>query len=291
MGRDVAFLELAPGDSGRLGDARGDVTIREVDLRDHGGVMSAVKELDPGIIVHLAAYYSIDHRPEEIPAMVGTNVQGLASLLEAARTTGTRMFINTSSCFVYEQTGRPLVEDGPIRPANLYAMTKRAGEMLCGYYSTEYGMGISTLRIFSPYGPGDHDRRLIPSVIKSCLAGEAPRVSSGEQKWDFVYIEDIVEAYVRAIGHRPEGHEIFNIGSGTAVAIKDIVARIRQLMGPGPQPLWGAIPHRKSEIWSMTADITRARRRLGWEPRTRILDEGLDMTVRWFCEKYGGNAR
>jgi len=290
-GRDVALLELGAADGGRLDDIRGRVTVKEVDLRDHAGVMSAVKELDPEIIVHLAAYYSIDHRPEEIPALVGTNVLGLASLLEAARACGPRIFINTSSCFVYEQTGKPLTEDGPVKPVNLYAATKRAGEELCGYYCSGYGMGISTLRIFSPYGPGDHERRLIPSVIKSCLAGEAPRVSSGTQKWDFIFIDDIVEAYIRAIGHQPEGHEILNIGSGCPVAVRDIVIRIRQLVGPGPDPLWGAMPHRSSEIWSMSADITRARRRLGWEPKTQILGDGLDRTVRWFREKYGGNAR
>lgn len=288
MGRNVAFVELGPADSGRLGGSRGKVEVREVDLRDHAGVMAAVREIAPDTIVHLAAYYSIDHRPEEVPALVGTNVQGLASLLEAARAAGTRLLINTSSCFVYEQTGKPLAEDGPMRPANLYALTKRAGEELCGHYSSEYGMAISTLRIFSPYGPGDHDRRLIPSVIKSCLAGEAPRVSSGRQMWDFIYIDDIVEAYVQAIGRLPDGHGTYNIGSGNAVAVRDIVSRIRQLMGPGPEPLWGAIPHRKSEIWSMTADITRARRDLGWEPKTQIMGEGLERTVRWFVEKYGG---
>jgi nucleoside-diphosphate-sugar epimerase len=290
-GHDVAFLELGSGDLGRLGDARGKVTVKEVDLRDHAAVQNAVKEVAPDIIIHLAAYYAVEHRPDEVPAMVGTNVQGLANLLEAARATGPRLFINTSSCFVYEQTGRPLGEDGPVKPSNLYAMTKRFGEELCSFYSSENGLGISTFRIFSPYGPGDHDRRLIPSVIKSCLQGEAPRVSSGRQIWDFVYIDDIVDAYVRALEYSPRGHEILNIGSGKSVPVRDIVMRIRKLMGPGPEPLWGAIPHRKNEIWSMTADISRARQLLQWEPQTEILGKGLERTVRWFADKYGGTAR
>jgi UDP-glucose 4-epimerase len=290
-GHSVALLELGSGDRGRLGTVAGDVAVKEVDLRDNEGVIAAVKELSPDIIAHLAAYYAIDHRPDEVPAMVGTNVQGLANLLEAAVAVKPYAFINTSSCFVYEQTGRPLTEDGPIRPSNLYAMTKRFGEELCTFYSSEYGLGVTTLRIFSPYGPGDHDRRLIPSVVRSCLDGEAPRVSTGKQLWDFIFIDDIVDAYVRAFDHEPCGHETFNIGSGKAVPVKDIVMRIRNLMGPGPQPLWGAIPHRKSEIWSMTADISRARQLLHWEPKTEILGEGLEKTVRWFADKYGGRGK
>jgi len=290
-GHNVSLFELGSADPGRLGDARGKVAVNHVSLEDSAAVMAAVSKLAPDIIIHLAAYYAIDHRPDEVPAMVGTNVQGLANILEAAAAVKPQTFINTSSCFVYEQTGRPLAEDGPVRPSNLYAMTKRFGEELCDYYSAEHGMGIATFRIFSPYGPGDHDRRLIPSVIRSCLQDEAPRVSTGKQKWDFVFIDDIVEAYVRALDHAPRGHEIFNIGSGTAVSVHDIVMRIRTLMGPGPEPHWGAIPHRKSEIWSMTADITRARRLLHWEPGTEILGEGLEKTVRWFTDKYGGIAR
>ena len=289
-GQNVTFLELGSGDLGRLGDARGKVTVKEVDLRDSAAVISAVKDVAPDIIIHLAAYYAVEHRPDEVPAMVGTNVQGLANLLEAARATGPRQLINTSSCFVYEQTGRPLAEDGPVRPGNLYAMTKRFGEELCSFFCSEYGLGISTFRIFSPYGPGDHDRRLIPSVIKSCLQGEAPRVSTGMQKWDFVFIDDIVDGYVRALDYAPRGHEMFNIGSGTAVSVRDIVMHIRELMGPGPEPLWGAIPHRNNEIWSMTADISRARQLLKWEPKTEILGEGLERTVRWFADKYGGKT-
>ena len=290
-GHSVAFLELQAADMGRLGDARGKLTMKEVDLKDHAAVMSAVKELAPHIIIHLAAYYAIDHRPDEVTALVGTNVQGLANILEAARAVKPEVFITTSSCFVYEQTGRPLAEDSPLKPTNLYAMTKRFGEELCTFYASEYGLGIVNFRLFSPYGPGDHDRRLIPSVIKSCLDGEAPRVSTGRQKWDFVFIDDIVDAYVRALDYAPRGQETFNIASGTAVSVHDIVTHIRKLMGPGPEPLWGAISHRKSEIWSMTADITRARQRLQWEPKTEMLGDGLERTVRWFADKYGGSKR
>jgi len=289
-GHTVLLLELGSGDLGRLDGVIDSVTVKDIDLRDNDSVMSIVKDFGPDIIVHLAAYYAVEHRPGELPPMVGTNVLGLANLLEAARAAGLQNIINTSSCFVYEQTGMPLAEHSSLRPVNLYAMTKRFGEELCTFFCENYGLNALTFRIFSPYGPADHERRLIPSVIKSYCEGTPPKVSTGKQKWDFIYIDDIVDAYVRALDHEPKGHEIFNIGSGKSVAVGDIVRKIKELLGSGSEPMWGAIPHRKNETWSLTADISAARSRLQWEPRTDIMGEGLEKTVNWFLKKYGRNG-
>ncbi len=290
-GHRVELVELGSADGRRLQDQKNDIAVHGADIADTRAVEDIVRKTAPELIIHLATYYAVDHRPDELGPMVRTNVLGVSNLLEAARLANVRYFINTSSCFVYEQHGRPLREEGPFKPGNYYAATKRFSEELCDFYAENHGLNAATLRIFSPYGPADHQRRLIPSVIASYLAGKQPRATTGRQAWDFVYIDDIVEAYLKAIAHRPTGHEVFNIGSGKAVAVRDIILRIKEILGSDLEPLWGSVPHRKNEIWSMTADISKAGSVLGWEPATDLIAGGLERTVRWFAGQQGGMAR
>jgi nucleoside-diphosphate-sugar epimerase len=138
-----------------------------------------------------------------------------------------------------------------------------------------------TLRIFSPYGPGDHERRLIPYLVHSFLSGEAPKMTTGKQQWDFVYVEDIVEAYVKVLRKQsfPTKHEVFNIGSGEAVSIREIALRLKEILQSDLTPVWGAVAHRENELWHVCADIQKAQTVLGWRPQTKILDDGLKRTV------------
>jgi len=100
-----------------------------------------------------------------------------------------------------------------------------------------------------------------------------------------------VDAFALAVTYSPKGHEAFNVASGKAVAVRDIVLHIRKLMGSKLEPLWGAVPHRKSEVWKLTADISKAKAKLGWKPKTDIFKDGLEKTVDWFVRRFGGDAK
>ena len=283
-GFEVGIIKRDNSDIWRIKDIKNCIAVYETDLRDINGVSKSFSHFVPDAIFHLATYYAIEHKIEEIARMVDTNVLGTINLLEASKEHNVKLFANTSSCFVYKESANPVKESDPLKPLNLYAMTKLQAEQACSFYAEEYGLKSVTFRLFPPYGPADHDRRLIPHVIRSIMKGDSLKLTTGRQKWDFVYIEDIIDAYVQLLYNKNFlfGHEIFNIGTGNSVAVRDVVIRINEVTGGKAQLFWGSYPHRNNEVWSMRADISKAKSLLGWQPKTQILDDGLELTIKWY---------
>ena len=263
------------------------------DIRNYEDLKTAFSAFEPDTVIHLVTYYSVMHQADEIGVMLDTNVKGTINLLEATKESGTvKQFINTSSCAVYEQKKQRLKEEDAIKPQNLYAMTKLQAEEACSYYADAFHLPCVTLRLFPPYGPGDHERRLIPYVIGSILKNTPPNLTTGKQEWDFVYIDDIVNAYLAVLKSYPfkDDHAIFNVGTGEAVSIRSVVEKIRGNIGSDIDLPWGSVAHRVNEVWYNSADITRAQTVLRWSPETGI-DEGIKKTVAWFRDYFQKDMR
>ena len=159
-----------------------------------------------------------------------------------------------------------LTESDPVDPINLYALTKLQAEEACRFYSAQYGFPSVTLRLFAPYGPGDDERRLIPFAIRAFLKGQSFETTTGAQKWDFVFVDDIVDAFMDVL-KAPSWtaqHHLFNIGAGQATSVRDALSCLKTLSKSPVEPSWGAMPHRKNELWFMQADIKKAEKALGW---------------------------
>jgi nucleoside-diphosphate-sugar epimerase len=130
-------------------------------------------------------------------------------------------------------------------------------------------------------------------VIRSILAGGEVRLTTGTQRWDFVYVDDIVSAFLAAL-RRPEkaaAAGVLNVGTGDPLAVRDLVTRLAGLTGENARLFWGAIPHRSNEVWYNSGSWGTIRSVLGWEPRVS-LDEGLERTIAWFRDhppKPGGS--
>lgn len=283
-GFEVGIIKREKSNVWRIKDLLDEIVVYDVDLRTTQGVSEVVSHFRPDVIFHLATYYAVDHKPQEIPVMVDTNVLGAVNLLESSKESKIKLFVNTSSCFVYKESKDKLKENADLNPLNLYALTKLQVEQACSFYQEKYGLKTVTFRLFPPYGPADHERRLIPYVIKSLLKGERLKLTTGRQKWDFVYVDDIVDAYFKllSIPILPQKHEIFNIGAGNAVSVREVVSRIKEVIGSELEPDWGAIPHRKNEVWFTCADIGKTKTFLSWQPKVQILGEGLERTVKWY---------
>lgn len=282
-GYNVAIIKRRNSNIWRIKDLIDKIVSYDTDLQDTDEVIKVVIDFQPTIIFHLAAYYAVDHEPEEISSMIETNVLGTINLLEAAKEAKIELFVNTSSCFVYEQNAEKIKEDANLKPLNLYALTKIHTEQACSFYAEKYRIKTITFRLFPPYGPADHERRLIPYVIKSFYQGKPLKLTSGMQKWDFTYVDDIVDAYVRLLSasNLPDGHDIFNIGTGKAASIREVVLWIKELMGITYEPEWGALPHRQNEVWFICAEISKAKAFLNWQP-SKILKEGIGSTVKYY---------
>lgn len=258
------------------------------DLRNYGDLESAFSSFRPDIVIHLVTYYAVMHRADEIGVMLDTNVKGTVNLLEASKESGSvKLFINTSTCAVYKERNQLLKEDDTILPQNLYAMTKLQAEEACNYYATAFHLPCVTLRLFPPYGPGDHERRLIPYVIGNILKSVPPNLTTGKQEWDFIYIDDIISAYRAVLKSYPfqDQHLICNIGTGKACSVRSVVEKIRSCIGSDIDLPWGSVPHRSNEVWYNSADIRKAQTVLHWKPETGI-DEGIRRTVTWFREYF-----
>jgi nucleoside-diphosphate-sugar epimerase len=263
------------------------------DIRNYEDIKKGFLTSEPDAVIHLVTYYAIMHRADEIGIMVDTNVNGTINLLEAARESGRiKLFLNTSTCAVYEQKKHLLKEEDSLRPQNLYALTKLHAEEACSFYADTYSLPCVTLRLFPPYGPGDHERRLIPYVIGCILKNTSPNLTTGKQEWDFVYVDDIINAYLAVLKSAPFGekHAIFNIGTGNPVSIRSVVERIRSVLHSDVELPWGSVPHRDNEVWYNSADSSKASSILCWSPQTGM-DEGISQTIAWYKDYFQNVVR
>jgi len=169
-----------------------------------------------------------------------------------------------------------------LEPLSVYGVTKAAADLYCHVIAKEENIPAVTLRLFSPYGYYDERSRLISSVILSCLKHRNPKLSSPDSVRDFIFIEDVVDAYKKVIDNkdRVKG-EIFNIGSGKQHTTEDVVKNIVKLTGSKVKPEWGKVtnPRHEPECWR--ADISKARRLLSWEPGFSLM-QGLEKDINWF---------
>jgi UDP-glucose 4-epimerase len=166
-------------------------------------------------------------------------------------------------------------------PGSPYAAAKGAATSYGRMFHALYGLPVVHLRVFMVYGPAQRDtRKVIPYVIRAFLDGEAPKLSSGERRIDWIYIDDVIDAFVCAATATGLEGSVSDVGSGAAHSIRDVVVRIGNLVEATVEPLFGALPERPLER-PRTADLQAARANLNWVPATS-LDDGLRRTVDWY---------
>ncbi len=143
---------------------------------------------------------------------------------------------------------------------------------------------ITTFRLFSVFGAFEEPSRLIPTVIRHSLQGKALKLVSPDVARDFVYVEDVVDAYLRFDKLAKLSGEIINVGTGVQSTIRQVVEAILEHTTAKVECRWGAMPARVWDAQTWVADCTKSRRLLGWAPRTS-LSEGLDRTIAWTRER------
>jgi nucleoside-diphosphate-sugar epimerase len=275
-GARVHVLARPSSDLWRLGEAQARVTRHDADLTDAAAVAAAVAEARPAVIYHSAAYGGYAGE-DDARAIIDTNLRGTVNLLAAA---SDACLIHVGSSSEYGLKTEPMREDMALEPATLYGVTKAAATLACRAAAQRTGRRIATARLFSPYGPMEAPGRLIPSVIRACLAGEDPEVTAGDQARDFVFINDAIDCLLRMPAAVLSPGEVVNVGSGRQATVREVVERIVALTGAAVTPRWGAVATRQPETRTWVADITRAQARLGWTPATS-LDDGLRATIVW----------
>ena len=279
-GYRVSVFSLPGPDLIRMDQLKNNIELIIGDLTVPGKIQETIVRLQPQIVYHLAS--SVWARVPGIGQADHLKVSGLGTLylLEALKDRPQTRVVFTGTAAVYGP-GEHFKEDAPIVPNTVFGACKAAASTLLQTYGRTFGLSTVELRFFMPYGPWEHPHRLIPQTILSVLEKRDLAMTSGEQKRDLVYIDDVVEALILAGTKQVKSGSIFNIGSGHAIPVKNIVKEIFTLMQSPRAPLLGRIPMRPDEIMTMSADITAARRDLGWEPRVS-LTEGLKKSITWW---------
>lgn len=259
----------------------------EGDIRDAEAVTAAVGGCT-NAIVHLAARAGVRPSIEDPLSYTDVNVDGTCVLLEAARRHGVGRFVFASSSSVYGNNQKvPFAEsdnvDFPISP---YAASKKAGELLCHTYHHLYGMNVTCLRFFTVFGARQRPDLAIHKFTRLIEAGKPiPVFGDGSMMRDHTYIDDVIAGVVAAI-ERCSGYRIYNLGESRPVSLSDLIAALERALGR--KAVIDRQPRQPGDVERTCADITLARKELGYEPKTELAD-GLARFVEWFRSRRSRN--
>jgi UDP-glucuronate 4-epimerase len=256
-------------------------TLVEGDIRDRDLVMRLFDAHRFQRVAHLAAMANVRYSVERAPLYIDVNIHGTVNLMDAARRVGTENFVFASTSSIYGMTSDiPFLETQPTdHPLAPYPATKKAGEVMGYAYHNMFGLNFTALRFFTVYGPRVRPDMMAYTVMESILRGqEIALFNGGEMHRDWTYVDDIISGVTSALD-TPLGYEVMNIGRGEPVRLGDFVEIIEKLVGKQAQIR--SMPAPVSEPPITYASSDKARRLLGYEPHTSVLD-GLTRTWEWF---------
>ena len=262
-----------------------DYRLVEGDIRDAATVGRVFEEGEFECVVHLAARAGVRPSLAEPLLYAETNINGTLNLLEQARTRGVGQFVFGSSSSVYGINAKvPFGEDDPIRqPISPYAATKAAGELLCHAYAHLYGLRAVCLRFFTVYGARQRPDLAIHKFARLIDEGKpVPLFGDGTTRRDYTYVDDIIAGVRAAVDFRESAYEVVNLGESRTVELRELIALLEKELGRRAEIEWQ--PEQPGDVPQTFADISKARRLLGYDPRTDI-EEGIRRFVRWFKEK------
>lgn len=248
------------------------------DIRDLENMVKVFSEFKPDVVAHLAALISVEESFEKPLLYEEVNVQGTINVILASNKIGVWRIVYASSATVYGNPVKlPINEEHPTNPLSPYGVSKLAGEMFSKTLFDGEG-GVVVLRLFNVYGIGQNPEYagVITRFMERLERGLPPIIyGTGEQTRDFVHVLDVVEAFEKAF-KADAGGVVLNIGTGKPTSIRDLAYMMIKLYGLDLKPIYA--PPRKGDIMHSYADVSRARKVLGWEPRIG-LEEGLKMLI------------
>ena len=259
-----------------------DVAVHYVDLRDNAAVRNLFHREKFQTIAHLAARAGVRPSIQYPQLYYDTNVSGTLHLLDAARVNGLERFIFASSSSVYGISKTvPFSEDQHLsQTISPYAATKIAGEFLCSTFSHLYQMRVIALRYFTVYGPRQRPDLAIHQFTRRIYAGQPiDQFGNGRTRRDYTYIDDLIEGTMAALKYDGPLFDIFNLGESETTQLKDLIAAIENALGKKAKI--NRLPEQPGDMPLTCADISKARKLLGYNPTTRLRD-GLPRFIDWF---------
>lgn len=259
------------------------VEIIDSDLNDRGTLTTIFERFPITDVLHLAAQAGVRYARQNPEAYLKSNIDGFLAILESLRHFPHVKLTYASSSSVYGRNEKTPFseEDRTDQPANLYAATKKANELMAYSYHHLYGIAMTGLRFFTVYGPWGRPDMSYFSFSEAILKGEPIHLfNQGKMARDFTYIDDVVRGTLAAIDYR-EGYELFNLGNHRPVELLHFVSLLEKELGKKATKILGEPS--PGEVETTFADISNAQEKLGFEPQVS-LEEGLHHFVKWFRE-------
>lgn len=277
--RIVAYDDLSRGKRVLLPP---DITFIQGDIRDDAGVRRAILAEKPDTVIHLAAMHFIPDciaRPQET---MEVNVEGTRRVLESCRASSVRHVVFASTAAVYAPVDDACQEDEtPLGPLEIYGQSKLDGERLVGALHEASGLPCSILRLFNAIGRNETNPHVVPHIFESLRTSSVIRLGNTSPQRDYIDTRDIAEA-ILAVMRTANGLRIFNVGTGTAHSVADVIERLRLILGRDITVQQDLERVRATERMRLLADIGRIESAAAWTPRF-----SLDDTLRDLSSAYG----
>jgi UDP-glucuronate 4-epimerase len=258
----------------------GPIQLYSGDIRDEAAMQLVFDQVQPELVIHLAARAGIRPSLEQPLLYESVNVRGVMVLLEACRRTGVKDFVFASSSSVYGASNRaPFSEEDRVdKPISPYAATKLAGEKICYTYAHLYGIRIVCLRFFTVYGPRQRPDLAIRKFTQMIEQGTPiPVYGDGSSSRDYTFIDDIIDG-VMAAARLPCSYEILNLGNSSPVDLLTVIRTLEEALGKTADLRW--LPEQPGDVPVTWADIGKAARLLGYYPRTPFAT-GIGKFLEW----------
>jgi len=276
----VAILVRPQSDRWRIQDLCKNLVEIVGDLRYPQDIVKDIKAFGPDTVIHLAWFGVLNPYRNDLSQL--DNISYSISLLRVVYEAGCKTWIGLGSQAEYGPLNMRITENSPTRPSTLYGAAKLCTCLMSKYLCGHLDLRFVWLRLFSAYGPMDDPGWMIPSLILTLLRGERPALTEGAQRWDYLYVTDVVDAIFLSM-ITPNASGVFNLGSGKTYTVRSIAEQIRDLIDPELPLGFGEVPYRPDQVMHLEAEISRLRQATGWTPRIN-LQEGLRRTVEWFKE-------
>ena len=254
-----------------------DTSVRwwQADLIDAQEADALVSQVRPDVIHHLAGLNVASKDLDVVVPVLRHNLVLTVNVLVASVRANCGLVVLAGSLEEPEPD-----EPYPV-PTSSYAAAKQAAGAYARLLAAVHGLRVVDLRVFMVYGPGQRPPKVVPTVVTQLLRRESPQLTSGSRPFDWVYVEDVAEAFVEA-GRRPDLAGVtIDVGTGDLVTVRALVEQIAEVMETNVVPTFGAIPDRPLDERVRKADVARTRELLGWSAQTP-LEAGLEATIAWY---------
>lgn len=277
-GHEVAIFCRPTSNKWRISAKLPHVVSIEGTFEDVEASEPALLSFRPEAVYHLG-WWGVQNTHRNVTAQVEVNIKSSLQLMTSAQKAGCVVFVGLGSQAEYGPLNCVIAEDAPTQPTTLYGASKLSTNHILRVLSHGTGMRFHWVRLFSCYGPRDHATWMIPHVIMTLMRGDKPALTEGRQLWDFIYVDDVIDALCAFTEVRPEG--VYNLGSGISRPLCEMVTLIRDAINPLLPLGFGEVPYRPDQVMHLQANISRLSKATGWRPMTS-LEVGIKKTVEWF---------